>query len=217
MPTHPGTDSDALPVIDRIVAELLGAIEDGRLVAGQRLIEAEIATDLGVGRNAVREAMQKLEGLGFLNLRRNKSAVIQSLDRQETLEVLAVAEVNSKLMIRCAATNYKEDMHCITLDGVMQRLKTHYDHHEVRQFAQARRHFATALLDIGNNREMSRIFPTIRIHMIISQHMSYKLMSILLSGYQSIAEAIKENNPDRGVAVTSIHVDNLRRFTGEGR
>src|SRR3546814_8419132 len=45
---------------------ILRDLETGRMVPGQRLVETELASRHGVGRNAVREAMQHLAARGVV-------------------------------------------------------------------------------------------------------------------------------------------------------
>ena len=66
-------------------------LEEGRMVPGQMLAETNIAVRFGVGRNAVREAMQQLGARGVIDLSRHRSPTIRLLDKAETSEILAVA------------------------------------------------------------------------------------------------------------------------------
>src|SRR3546814_14040142 len=68
--------SSARPVFLGILRDL----ETGRMVPGQRLVETELASRHGVGRNAVREAMQHLAARGVVDLSPNRSPAIRKLD-----------------------------------------------------------------------------------------------------------------------------------------
>ena len=70
---------------------ILHALETGAVSPGQRLIESELAAHFGVGRNAIREAMQKLAARGVIDLQRNRSASIRQM----------VAWSNHATRIRC--------------------------------------------------------------------------------------------------------------------
>src|SRR3546814_8722103 len=59
---------------------ILRDLETGRMVPGQRLVETELASRHGVGRNAVREAMQHLAARGVVDLSPNRSPAIRKLD-----------------------------------------------------------------------------------------------------------------------------------------
>src|SRR3546814_12751131 len=81
------------------------------MVPGQRLVETELALHFGVGRNAVREAMQRLAVRGVVDLRPNQSASIRKLDINETIEILEVAAEMTSLAASMAARNYDPALH----------------------------------------------------------------------------------------------------------
>lgn len=80
------------PLPDHSTAELVAqrlrdAILEGHLRSGDRLIEADIAADLGVSRGPVREGIRLLVADGVAELRRNRGAVVFSPTLDDVLEV----------------------------------------------------------------------------------------------------------------------------------
>lgn len=57
---------------DEVYAILGDAISDGRLTPGQRLRDVELAEALGVSRTPVREALQRLERIGLVEVSANR-------------------------------------------------------------------------------------------------------------------------------------------------
>ena len=96
------------------------ALETHRLVPGQRLIETELALRYGVGRNAVREALQWLAAQGGIAAIRHRSSAIRQLDTAEAGEVLDVAEAMLALVARAAAGQYRAPSE--RLAGAMREL-----------------------------------------------------------------------------------------------
>src|SRR3546814_4678101 len=86
-----GTKAGSAGATQRVYLGILQDLEKHRMVPGQRLVETELALHFGVGRNAVREAMQRLAVRGVVDLRPNQSASIRKLDINETIEILEVA------------------------------------------------------------------------------------------------------------------------------
>ena len=60
---------------DFVYDSLRDAISDGRIAAGERVREEEIAGNLGVSRTPVREALQRLQQRGLLVLGAGESSV----------------------------------------------------------------------------------------------------------------------------------------------
>jgi len=76
-------------------------IRKGRLVSGQRLIEADVIRETGATRSRVREALQRLDGEGLVTIEEFRGASVRRLSREEVtaiyraravLEALAAAE-----------------------------------------------------------------------------------------------------------------------------
>jgi len=67
-------------VSDEIVDQVLSAILTGKLAAGDRLPpERTLAEVFGVGRQAVREALQKLQGMGLIRAAKPQGTFVQFL------------------------------------------------------------------------------------------------------------------------------------------
>src|SRR5215212_3192469 len=88
---------------DLVFFGIVNELEAQTLVPGQRLVEVDLASQFGVGRNSVREALQRLAAEGVVDLFRHKGAVIRSLTVKQTLDVLDVAERMMGLLARTAA------------------------------------------------------------------------------------------------------------------
>jgi DNA-binding GntR family transcriptional regulator len=67
---------------DEVYALLGEAILDGRLAAGERLRDQELAERLGVSRTPVREALQRLERTGLVEVAPNRYTRVSSPDER---------------------------------------------------------------------------------------------------------------------------------------
>src|SRR3546814_3979449 len=73
---------------------ILRDLETGRMVPGQRLVETELASRHGVGRNAVREAMQHLAARGVVDLSPNRSPAIRKRSEEHTSELQSLMRIS---------------------------------------------------------------------------------------------------------------------------
>lgn len=78
---------------ERVLAELENAILLGKLPEGTRLVEAEIATRMGVSKTPVREALLLLEQSGLVRLFPRRGAVVAGVDLTLIDEVFALREL----------------------------------------------------------------------------------------------------------------------------
>jgi len=189
---------------------VLMALEAGMIVPGQRLIETEIATEFGVGRNAVREAMQRLAARGVVNLHRNRSASIRQIDIKETDEIFDVAGPMTELLAILAATHFDAERHGQELEAVLDALKAAYADGKEFVFGHARRDFYRVLLRIADNRELLRIFPAIGTHIINAKYQSRGLQTIRMRDYQKLAAAIIAGNAKRAGTIARRHNEQMR-------
>ena len=78
-------------------------IIDGRLAQGERIMEEELAHDLGVSRNPVREALQTLAHEGFVELEPRRGARVMMLSDDRAADVFEVREALEGLVAKLAA------------------------------------------------------------------------------------------------------------------
>ena len=77
----------------RIAETLREAILNGTLEEGQRLVERNLAAQLGASLTAVREALIELEMEGFIQKRRNAATYVTRLTLEDTEKIFAVRSV----------------------------------------------------------------------------------------------------------------------------
>jgi DNA-binding GntR family transcriptional regulator len=87
----------------RVHGELRERILTGRLRPGDRLVERELAEDLGVSRVPVREAIRSLEAEGFLVVQSPRRVVVRQLARVDVEELFDVREALEGLAAGLAA------------------------------------------------------------------------------------------------------------------
>ena len=108
-PTRSSTSSNATdPDVSRrhsVVDSLRGAIIDGTLPAGERLVEEAIAEQFGVSRVPVREALRQLESEGFVTSERYRGATVSATSTHDTIELMQVRRGLEVLAAQLAAAN----------------------------------------------------------------------------------------------------------------
>jgi len=194
----------------RVYEAVLKDLEEHRLVPGQRLVETELSAALGVGRNAVREALKQLSMRGVVVLSPNRSPAICKFDLAETMEVLDVAGVMTGLVARIAAEKFDAARHRDQLDRAIAIILDDQAAREPGGFSRARRGFYRILLLIGGNRELQRLFPAIGMHIIYSQYQSPRLGDIRRVDYQSIYEAVRAGDFDAAEKAGRGHAERIR-------
>src|SRR5258708_20335204 len=73
---------------DIVVNAIIRGVHAGRLVPGQRLVEADLTRNLGVSRGPVREALKRLAAEGIVTLNRHRGAFVRAMPRHQLPDTL---------------------------------------------------------------------------------------------------------------------------------
>jgi DNA-binding GntR family transcriptional regulator len=92
-----------VPLRQSVYEALVELVVGGRLGPGEHLVETELARQLGVSRQPVREALHRLEAEGWVDLRPNQGAFVHVPTDQEVDELLDVRELLEVQTARLAA------------------------------------------------------------------------------------------------------------------
>src|SRR6476661_11247128 len=82
-----------VPLRQSVYDALIDLIVGGELPPGQHLVETELARQLGVSRQPVREALHRLEAEGWVDLRPNQGAFVHVPTDKEVDQLLDVREL----------------------------------------------------------------------------------------------------------------------------
>ncbi|MFD8269439.1 GntR family transcriptional regulator [Streptomyces althioticus] len=93
------------PLRDRVYEALLELITTRALQPGQHLVESELAGHLGVSRQPVREALQRLNTEGWVDLRPGQGAFVHEPTEEEADQLLTVRTLLEAEAARLAASN----------------------------------------------------------------------------------------------------------------
>ncbi|MFD5814451.1 GntR family transcriptional regulator [Streptomyces sp. NPDC127038] len=97
------------PLRDRVYEALLELITTRALKPGQHLVESELAGHLGVSRQPVREALQRLSTEGWVDLRPAQGAFVHEPTEAEADQLLTVRTLLEAEAARLAAANAGPD------------------------------------------------------------------------------------------------------------
>lgn len=87
MTKQAGMEAKLDSTADAIAASLRDMIINGELAAGERLVERDLAERFGISRIPMREAIQRLEREGLLDIFRNRGAVVRMLSASDVQEI----------------------------------------------------------------------------------------------------------------------------------
>lgn len=109
------------PLRERVYEALAEMIVTRELKPGEHLVESELASDLGVSRQPVREALQHLQTEGWVDLRPGHGAFVHVPTDEEADQLLAVRAIleseSARLAAKHATAEHLEELHALQRAG----------------------------------------------------------------------------------------------------
>ena len=97
------------PLREVVYEELKMQILTGAIVPGTRMMEVELAKEIGVSRTPIREAIRKLEKEGLVTIEPRRGAYASQISTQDMVEILEVRQNMEGLAAFFAASRMNED------------------------------------------------------------------------------------------------------------
>ena len=154
--TSPGALSRSV-LADQVKDRLLEDILAGKYAPDARIVETQVARELGTSQAPVREALRGLEALGVVEITPFRGARVRRPTRRELLEAYAVRSVLETLGARLAMPQLDDD-DVAALTGhvdAMQAAAKAGDGHGV---AEADARFHGRIVEIARNRTLEKVW-----------------------------------------------------------
>ncbi len=97
------------PLRELVYEELRGLILTGQIKPGSRMMEIDIAEEMGVSRTPIREAIRKLEKEGLVTIEPRKGAYASELSVKDMVDILEVRATLEGLAAGLAASRMTQD------------------------------------------------------------------------------------------------------------
>ena len=202
------------PLREIVYEELKRQILVGEIAPGTRMMEVDLADEMGVSRTPVREAIRKLEKEGLVTIEPRRGAYASDISIKDMLDVLEVRQTLEGLAASLAASKVTEE--------------------EKRDFIRASKAYNDAVAS-GNTDEIIKCDEL--FHQLIVNYSDNKTLETLLSRVQELAlrfryiyyddfsryermpreheeieEAILSGDTAKAKVVAENHVANLKEF-----
>jgi DNA-binding GntR family transcriptional regulator len=201
-----------VPVRAQIYEQLRAGILGGRFAPGERLVEARIASELGVSRTPVREALHTLEREGLLESIPRVGYAVRGVRREELQEICAIRAVNERL----AADWALERITPGEVDALEENLAA--AEAEVRSgrpeaFVERDAEFHEILVGASRSARLVELCQNLRRHMLV-----YRLQSLYtdenalraIEGHRQILTALKAKDRRRLGSAIAAHLEQVK-------
>jgi DNA-binding GntR family transcriptional regulator len=187
-------------------AYLLGRIRQGLLAPGARLRAEEIATEIGMSRMPVREALRRLDSEGLVTLRPNRGAVVAGYKPKEILELFEMRSVLEGLAARLAAPHIGEEQL-----AEMHDLVAHMARGESEGGRWIGRHWAFHAYVCGLSGRLRLMREIERMHTVLEPYLRIWFTKVnkpmhMVDDHQALIRVLATRDPGRAEAAMREHV-----------
>jgi len=199
-----------VPLRQSVYEALVELVVGGRLGPGEHLVETELARQLGVSRQPVREALHRLEAEGWVDLRPNQGAFVHVPTDHEVDELLDVRELLEVQMARLAAAS-ASPAGIARLRGIWHEGQSAVASGETERVVAANNEFHAALALAAGNAVLADLAR------IVSRRVRWYYRQVApLRGQESWAEhldlvdAVEAGDQERAAEIARQHTEGTR-------
>ena len=185
-----------LPLRDVVFNTLREAILKGELKPGERLMELQLASKLGVSRTPIREAIRMLEQEGLAVTMPRKGAEVAKMTLKDMEDVLEVREALDELA---------------NLKTIKDEFKRSMDSGDVKKIAEEDVKFHDAIYEATNNAKLVSMMNNIREQMYryrVEYLKDPKNYPMLVKEHDAIYRALEARNMELVTTEMHTHVAN---------
>jgi len=201
------------PLRDVVFDTLRDAIIQGRLEPGERLMETQLAEELGVSRTPVREAMRRLEQEGFIVMVPHKGAYVAGITLRDIADVFEVRAALDSLAAGLAAQRITED-ELEELEKALVRLSEDTIAGNVEKIVKSDEAFHEIIYRASRNERLLQIIINLQeqIHRFRTTSLSRPgRAKITIEEHRKIVEAISEHNVALSQTLAMEHTESAEQ------
>lgn len=199
-----------LPLRDVVYNTLREAILKGELKAGERLMELQLASKLGVSRTPIREAIRMLELEGLAVTIPRKGAEVAKMTVKDMEDVLEVREALDELAAKIACNKITEEQ-LQTLSKVKDAFEESTKTTDIKQIAMYDEKFHDVIYESTGNVRLVNLLNNLR-EQIYRYRVEYlknvEVYPRLIKEHETILKALQDRNQELVVEAMRDHVEN---------
>lgn len=200
---------DYLPLRDVVFNTLRQGILRGLLPPGLRLMEIQLANQLGVSRTPVREALRMLELEGLVNTLPRKGAEVAGITPKDLHDVLDVRCALEALAVELACnTITKQDLE--KLKGVLEKFRQLVAVEDVSGLAECDVEFHDIIIQSTNNNRLIQLLNNLREQMYRYRLEYLKDVSIhqsIIQEHQTIVNCLERRDIAAAKDIIRSHIN----------
>lgn len=205
---------DYKPLRDVVFENLREAIVEGKLNPGQRLMEVQLAEQLGVSRTPVREAIRKLELEGLVVMLPRKGAYVANMSLKDIIDVLEIRSSLEGLAASLAAErispkNLKE------LEEIAKDFEKSAKSSDVETLLKKDVEFHECIFKSTNNKKLHHLITSLweQVYRFRATYISdYESIVNIINEHKCILNSIKKGDSELAKQYAKEHIEKAENF-----
>ena len=199
-----------LPLRDVVFNTLREAILKGDLKPGERLMELQLASKLGVSRTPIREAIRMMEQEGLAVTTPRKGAEVAKMTLKDMEDVLEIRDALDELAVRIACQKITDEQ-LKQLEDVKELFEKNTQTNNVKNIAEADVSLHDVIYEATGNPKLVTLLNNLR-EQVYRYRVEYikdpKNYPTLIAEHEAILDSLKNRDVKNAVEAMHVHVAN---------
>lgn len=205
---------DYKPLRDVVFENLREAIVEGKLNPGQRLMEVQLAEQLGVSRTPVREAIRKLELEGLVVMLPRKGAYVANMSLKDIIDVLEIRATLEGLASSLAAERINPE-NIKELEKIAKEFEESAKSSDVDVLLKKDVEFHECIFKSTNNKKLHQLINSLweQVYRFRETYIAdYETVKNIIDEHKAIVDAIKKGDNELAKKYAKEHIEKAENF-----
>lgn len=202
------------------ISELLQRwIESGKLVQGARLVEEQLAQELGVSRGPVREALKDLRAKGLVSVKRRRGTFVTELSPEVLWEVHSLRLVLEPFALRLAMERNPEQL-IRGLTDIVEKMRAAHASGDHGAAVRLDGEFHTKLVQSSGHGLLINVYEGLasRIRMAITLHdVRKETIETIIKEHAELLAAVDEGDVEAACDLLRAHLHDALKAVEKNR
>ena len=197
------------PLRETVCEALRSAIRNGILEPGERLMEVQLAEELGISRTPVREAIRKLEQEGYVIMMPRRGTYVSSVSVNDIKEIFEIRSALESLSTGLAARRIEPD-ELEKLRALLTEIEGHIERKDIDKIVETDIEFHGLLYQVSRNERLVTIISNLKEQLARFRTLSMSYPGRLqetLEEHRAMVEAIAANDVEAARDAAERHME----------
>ena len=202
------------PLREVVYEELKMQILKGSIIPGTRMMEVELAEEMGVSRTPIREAIRKLEKEGLVTIEPRRGAYASMISTEDMVEILEVRQDLEGLAAYFAADRMTDEK-MEELREVSNSYNEAVKSGKMEDMIKYDTRFHHIIVESCRNKILVQMIEQLQELVLRFRYIYYdnfRRAENMPDEHEAIVAAISEGNADKARAAADIHIDRLKEL-----